>query len=156
MGSSVAPDARTVCISSGPAMTSDSLLASSRRLPARAAASVERNPAAPTMAAMTLCTSGNAAISTSASAPAITRVGAPRARNAASSFAAADVSASAAYGTENRLHCSASLSTLRFAPSAITRKRSGCRAITSSVCSPTDPVEPRMATPCKDALMEWL
>ena len=41
IGSSVAPEARTRCSSSGPAMTSDSLLASSRRLPARAAASVD-------------------------------------------------------------------------------------------------------------------
>ncbi len=58
MGSSVAPDSRTVRMSSGPAITSDSLLASNNRLPARAAASVEGNPAAPTMAAMTLWTSG--------------------------------------------------------------------------------------------------
>ena len=51
-----------VCMSSGPAITSDSLLANNRRLPARAAANVERRPAAPTIAAMTLCTSGRLAM----------------------------------------------------------------------------------------------
>ena len=50
-------------------------------------------------------------------------------------------------GASKRAHCSASFSTLRFAPSATTRKRSGWRAITSSVCSPIEPVEPRIATP---------
>ena len=63
MGSNVAPPARTLCMSNGPAITSDSLLANNSRLPARAAANVERRPAAPTMAAMTLCTSGWPAIS---------------------------------------------------------------------------------------------
>ena len=96
IGSSVAPDSRTVRISSGPAMTSDSLLASSSRLPAAAAASVERRPAAPTMAAMTLSTSGRRATSSSAWGPHSTRVGAPRARNSCSSCFAAVASASAA------------------------------------------------------------
>ena len=81
-GSSVAPDARTARISSGPAMTSDSLLASSRRLPARAAASVERRPAAPTMAAMTLSTSGSAAISLERARPGEHARGRRRARAA--------------------------------------------------------------------------
>ena len=118
--------ARTVCMSSGPAMTSDSLLASSRRLPARAAASVERSPAAPTMAAMTLSTSGSAAISSSASAPASTRVRAPRARSCSSSLRAAVASASAANGARRTaLPAAASFSALRCAPSATTRNRSG-------------------------------
>ena len=89
MGSSVAPALRTICMSSGPAITSDSLLANNNRLPARAAASVERNPAAPTMAAITLSTSGSAAISTMPSTPPITCVGALRARNSPSRRAAA-------------------------------------------------------------------
>ena len=40
-------------MNSGPAITSASLLASSTRLPARAAASVGARPAAPTIAAIT-------------------------------------------------------------------------------------------------------
>jgi hypothetical protein len=147
MGSSVAPESRTARISSGPAITSDSLLANNNRLPARAAASVERNPAAPTMAAMTASTSGNCAISSSAAGPASTRVAAPRARNSCSSLAAAEGSATATCAGRKRKACSASRPTLRCAPSAATWKRSGWRAITSSVCSPTEPVEPSMATP---------
>jgi hypothetical protein len=46
--------AATSCISKAPASTSDSLFASSMRLPARAAARVEFSPAAPTMAAITV------------------------------------------------------------------------------------------------------
>ena len=53
IGISCAPERCTAAISSAPAMTADSLLASSRRLPAPAAASAEASPAAPLMAAMT-------------------------------------------------------------------------------------------------------
>ena len=74
IGRSVAPERFTSAISSGPAITRASLLASSRRLPARAAASVERRPAAPTIAAITHCTSAACAISSSAAPPASTRV----------------------------------------------------------------------------------
>src|SRR3546814_6706107 len=49
-----APASRAVATSSSPARTSDSLLASNRRLPARAAARVEGRPAAPTIAATTV------------------------------------------------------------------------------------------------------
>ena len=70
----VTPEARTAATSSGPAMTSDSLLASSSRLPAPAAASVERRPAAPTIAAITQVTSGSIANSSRASGPARRRV----------------------------------------------------------------------------------
>ena len=52
-GSAARRSARTAAISSAPAMTADSLFASSRRLPAAAAASVERRPAAPLIAAIT-------------------------------------------------------------------------------------------------------
>ncbi len=54
IGTMVAPPSCAARISSSPASTSDSLLASSRRLPARAAASVDGRPAAPTMAATTV------------------------------------------------------------------------------------------------------
>jgi hypothetical protein len=48
------PCAATSCISKAPATTTASLFASRMRLPARAAARVEFNPAAPTMAAITV------------------------------------------------------------------------------------------------------
>ena len=120
------PTARTVCMSSGPAMTSDSLLANNRRLPARAAASVERRPAAPTMAAMTLSHFGQRRDLHQRIRAADAPASAPRAR--AARFRACGrggASASAAYGTAKRRHCSASFSALRCAPSATTRKRSG-------------------------------
>ena len=53
IGISSPPPARTALISSAPAITADSLLASSSRLPAAAAASVEASPAAPLIAAIT-------------------------------------------------------------------------------------------------------
>ena len=54
IGTMVAPPRARGRISSSPASTSDSLFASSRRLPARAAASVDGRPAAPTIAATTV------------------------------------------------------------------------------------------------------
>ena len=53
IGTSSAPWRRAAATRSGPAQSSDSLLASRPRRPARAAASVGSRPAAPTMAAMT-------------------------------------------------------------------------------------------------------
>src|SRR5579883_2492025 len=96
IGSSVAPLERAACINSGPDMTSDSLLASNRRLPARAAASVERKPAAPTIAAMTHSASGSVAISVSAPAPAMMRVPLAVAPSSRASSRAAPSSAMAA------------------------------------------------------------
>ncbi len=64
-------------MNSSPPTTSASLLASSSRLPARAAARQGARPAAPTMAAMTASACGCAAISSSAAAPLSTRVGRP-------------------------------------------------------------------------------
>ena len=57
--------------------TSDSLFASSTRLPARAAASVDGRPAAPTIAAITASTSGDAATSASARRRTPPRVASP-------------------------------------------------------------------------------
>ena len=147
IGSRVAPALRTASRSSGPAITIDSLLASSSLLPARAAASVERSPAAPTIAAITHCTSLSWASSSSAPAPASTRVlGAPPPRSAASSCAAAS-SASAAYAGCHSSTCRASLAALRWAATATRRTRCGWRASTSSVLLPTEPVEPSTVTP---------
>jgi hypothetical protein len=70
-------------------MTSASLLASSTRLPARTADKVGSNPAAPTMAAMTIRTLPAAAASASARSPHSTRVDEPQSRRARCAFAAA-------------------------------------------------------------------
>ena len=75
IGTMRAPPSRAACISSSPASTSDSLLASSRRLPARAAARVEDNPAAPTIAATTLSQASPATSASSAASPACASVG---------------------------------------------------------------------------------
>jgi K+-transporting ATPase c subunit len=83
IGTSWAAPARAASTSNGPATTSDSLLASSTRLPARAAASVDGNPAAPTIAAITASTSGLDAHSARAPAPQRTSVAEPAVRRAA-------------------------------------------------------------------------
>ena len=79
IGTICAPEARAAAITSSPASTSDSLLASSRRLPARAAARVEASPAAPTIAATTVSHSGPATRLSSAGWPAWARVASPAA-----------------------------------------------------------------------------
>ena len=81
IGTSIAPPWRAASTSSDPAITSDSLFATSTCLPARAAASVEGSPAAPTIAAITTSTSALAAQASSAAGPQCTSVGQPAARN---------------------------------------------------------------------------
>src|SRR3546814_16553474 len=54
IGTMQAPPSRAAAISSSPASNSGYLLASSRRLPARAAARVESRPAAPTLEETTI------------------------------------------------------------------------------------------------------
>ena len=78
-------------ISSAPASTSDSLLASSRRLPARAAASVDGRPAAPTIAATTVSQASPATSASSASSPACAWVARPASRRPSRSAANSDV-----------------------------------------------------------------
>ncbi len=68
-GSTVAPWARAVAISSGPALTRLSLLASARVAPCSSAFSPGASPAAPTMADITQ-SAGRAAASRSAAGPA--------------------------------------------------------------------------------------
>ena len=150
IGSSVAPPSSTACMKSAPPTTSASLLASSRRLPARAAAMQGGRPAAPTMAAITLSTSGSAASSHSACAPlqhlgghafGAQRVAQPaRARLVGHHRRSAAGSAGTARAARRRADA-------RSAPT--TSKRSGWRATTSSVLVPTDPVEPRMTSRCR-------
>ncbi len=146
IGMSVAPPERADSISSGPATTSDSLFASSTRLPERAAASVDGSPAAPTMAAMTASTSGPEAQSLSASGPQRTSTGEPATRKAASRRPAASGDCSTAIRGRCRRHCSSRRSSLVAAASATTSKRSGWRPSTSSVLTPMLPVLPNTAT----------
>ena len=121
-GMSRAPDSCTAPIRSRPLMTSASLLASSTRLPAPAAASVGRRPAAPTIAATTVSTSGSRAMSASASSPADTRVSSqPPALSSVSRRSAPSASRTTARAGRWARHCSASASTLVFADSACTR-----------------------------------
>src|SRR6266550_2606808 len=63
------PPSRAVRVTSSPAITSVSLLASATRFPARRADSVASSPAAPTMAFTTICTSGCVAASTRHAVP---------------------------------------------------------------------------------------
>ena len=77
IGITSAPASRAEAITSSPASTRDSLLASSRRLPDRAAARVESSPAAPTIAATTVLQASEATSSASTASPAWARVGSP-------------------------------------------------------------------------------
>ena len=132
-----------------PAITSDSLLANSRRLPARAAASVERRPAAPTIAAITLSHFRQRRDLRQRIDVRRAPASAARRREAAAASvgAAVRICDGDVVGPELAGTAAQQRSTLRCAASATTRKRSGCRASTSSVLSPTLPVEPRTATP---------
>ena len=97
IGKSVALLCCTACKNTCPPMTKASLFASSRRLPAWAAARHGAKPAAPTMAAMTTSTSGyDARVSKPASA-ASTSVRRPCAWHCSRSLSACGAEAMAAY-----------------------------------------------------------
>src|SRR5690606_34024798 len=147
-GTMQAPPSRAAAISNSPASTSDSLLANSRRLPARAAARVESSPAAPTMAATTVWQASQAARSVIASMPAWACVGSFAAARPSRSAACSAGSAIAAWSGRWRRHRPSSASTLLPAASTDARRRSGWRAITSSAEEPIEPVAPRTATDC--------
>jgi hypothetical protein len=80
-------------------------LASNTRLPARAAASVGSNPAAPTMAAITMLTLSPATSASRAPAPLSTRTPEPRLRSAARAWSAARGSASTTESGLNSMAC---------------------------------------------------
>ena len=147
MGMSSVFALRTSSMRSRPDMTSASLLASSTRLPARAAASVGISPAAPTMAAITMSTLSPATSAASASVPLSTRVAEPVLRSAARASSAARGSTSTTQSGLNSIACCTTACQLPWAHSTAARKRSGCRAMTARVLLPMLPVEPRMATP---------
>ena len=133
-------------------MTSASLFASRMRLPARAAASVERRPAAPTIAATTVSTLGQAR---GFDEPRLARQHARgQARRAASARSSSRAASRIEQHRDVRPMRAAELGELfplRCAVSAATAKRSGCRAMTSSVESPIEPVAPSSADACASA-----
>ena len=125
-----APPAAT----SSPAMTSDSLLASATRLPARSAASVASSPAAPTSAFTTMSTSGWVAASSSTSGP-----GRERRRRS--------VAASPANAGRHSATCASSRSPVAAAGERHDPEVLALAASTRSVLAPIEPVEPSTATP---------
>ena len=90
MGSSTAPPSRTACKNTSPPTTKASLLASIKRLPARAAAIQGDKPAAPTIAAITASTCGAEATSSKAAAPQRTCTDKPSARTRSANCRPAD------------------------------------------------------------------
>ncbi len=144
MGSSSAPLSLTAAINKEPAATKASLFASKTRLPACAAAKADGRPAAPTIAAITTSVCASAAVSARACWP--TRISGGR---TPAGHAVLNTAAAWSVGTITTRAlvckaCAASCSIRECAESAYTTKRSGCRAITSRVLSPIDPVEPSM------------
>ena len=119
MGTSSAPPSRIASMKRRPDMTSASLLASSTRFPARAAASVGSSPAAPTIPASTWRTCGRATTASRAAVPASTLV-AVSPRRPFSSAAAASSASTANSGRCSR-HCVSMVSTLVRAARATTR-----------------------------------
>ena len=142
-GSSATPRARAAVVTSSPAITSTSLLASAMVLPASMAASTASSAVVPDEAHSTMSTSGCVATSINPSAPPTTRVPAGA---AAVSDGTACRSPMAAMAGRYRSSCAASASTLRPAASPTTRSRSGYASITASALVPIEPVEPRIAT----------
>src|SRR6266540_525073 len=112
---------RTRC----PPVTSTSLFASATRFPASRAAIVGARPAMPGVATRTRSTSSRVTRSQSASSPS----------RSCSTAVLAPVSFASA----------SSARALRAEASAVTRRRSGCAATTSSACLPMEPVAPRIA-----------
>ena len=152
IGTMVAPAAWAACMSSSPASTSDSLLASNRRLPACAAASVDDSPAAPTIAATTLSQASPAASASNAASPACAWVSSPASRSPSRNAAKPAASAITAWSGRCVRHSATSASTLLPAASTLARICPGWRAITSSAEAPIEPVAPNTATRCMDQL----
>ena len=123
-----------------PAETSDSLLASAISFPARNAARVGLNPTFPDVAMTTMSTSGLAAISSRGSRSFF--MSTIRFNRSIALFSDGKPMNSGL----NSFICSASSSRFFPAASPTTRKRCGIARMTSSVCLPMEPVEPRTAT----------
>ena len=111
----------------------------------RAAAKQGASPAAPTIEAMTLSTSGWAASSHNPAGP--TRTSTLRAAGDSKAFKRLAEASSGTTAQRGRMrsHCAARSAMRRNADSPTTSIASGCRWATSRVLAPTEPVEPRMA-----------
>ena len=139
--------ARAASITSAPAITSTSLLASAIVLPASIAASTASSAAVPDDAHSTTSTSGCVATAIRPSAPRQRASPARRGRRAAGAQLVERRRRSprrpAAAGTARPARRAARA----FSPaaSATTRSRSGCASTTASALRPIDPVEPRIA-----------
>ena len=103
-------------------------------------------PAAPTIAAITESVSGCAATTSREEAPLSTWVGTLTARKRDSRSIACGTLTITAYFGLWRTHCSNITSTLVEAVSAKTSNCVGCRAMTSSVLTPIEPVDPSTVT----------
>ena len=149
------------CINRSPDITSASLFAKSTLLPACAAANAGSRPAAPTIAAITVSQPDSVTAVTKACGPYRTCVWIFFSSNRVLKRAAAAASVTTAMAGLNSTHCSANRSTCFPAVRATTLKRSGCARITSSVFTPIDPVDPKMATcligirPSLPAVPQW-
>ncbi len=142
-GRSRAPQRLASSVTSAPAHTSASLLASATRTPRRTAAMVGANPAAPTIAAMTQ-SDGRAAASTTAAAPAPVAMPLPASASFSSPYCVS--SATTAKRAPSRRACSARRAAFLCATSASTWYESGSAPSSSTVLRPTEPVEPRTVT----------
>ena len=130
-------------MSRSPPTTSDSLLASARRLPAVRAAWLASRPAAPTMATSTQSTSSRRARSQVASAPNASSH--PLGSSESTGSCACSGSETATARTLNSRAADTRASVLELTESATTSRLSACCRQTSSACVPIDPEQPRMA-----------
>src|SRR5688572_8731937 len=139
------PRALASRVSSRPAATSDSLLASARSLPASSAACTGRRPAAPTIAATTRPAPGWVAASSRPVSPTASRTpGGSSPRTAAAAPASTSATRS---GWNSRAWATSASGCRPKAASATMRSLSGWWRTTSSALAPIEPVEPSSATP---------
>ena len=139
VGKSVAPCRATASISTSPAETSASLLASAIVPPRSTAAITGARPAQPTIAA-TVMSTGRAAASASACLPPAAAI--PLLPSAARSSGRQPSSPTTASFAPNSIASAASSLALQLAVSVSIRHSSGLRRTRSSVDAPIDPVAP--------------
>ena len=131
-------------ITSGPAITRVSLLATAISLPASKAAQVPKRPAAPTIAVTTTSTSSPATFLAKASGP--TTSSTPWGIFDRSTDCPASISVIAIHSGRTLCACSSNWSTREWAESPVKTNLSGKWDTTSRVLRPMDPVDPKSAT----------
>ncbi len=148
-GSTEAPCRRAASMQRLPAMTSGSLLATATVTPRRMARSVGLNPTAPTIAVSTTSASGWPATASAPASPHSSSGSGVRPRWLSRARSRSRVASSRTETTagSKRSICSARRSTLPPAARATTLKCSGKSATTERALAPTEPVEPRIASP---------